>query len=61
MLTRLVISISLEESRALAQVAFQELRPVREQARFLLRSELARRGLLPSDPPHEPLKPAVPA
>jgi len=46
MLQRLTISLSRLEQQALETIAAIELRDMRDQARFILRQELERRGLL---------------
>jgi len=49
---RLVVTLDHAEGDALARMAHNDLRDPREQLRWLLREELARRGLLsPSDVP----------
>jgi len=49
MTTRLVIILNSQERSALGIIAKQELREPREQARFILREEFLRRGLLSSE------------
>ena len=44
--SRMMIVLSDQERNALREISQQELRGMREQARYLLRSELRRRGLL---------------
>lgn len=44
--SRMTIVLSDQEREALRAISQRELRPMRDQARFLLRSELERRGLL---------------
>jgi hypothetical protein len=46
---RIVLTLDAREKGALNTLAKQELREPREQARFILRQELERRGLLPDD------------
>lgn len=46
-MSRLSIYLSEMETEALARWAAQEMREPRDQARFLIRQELLRRGLLP--------------
>jgi hypothetical protein len=48
--TRLTVPLDMEEREALYRAAQADLRPVREQARWFIRHELERRGLLPSVP-----------
>lgn len=60
MLKRLTITFSSDEREALDRAAQQELRPVKEQARYLLRCELARRGLLSSELPTLETSPSSP-
>lgn len=50
MLKRMTVSFTLEEREALDRLARQELRPPKEQVRFLLRAEAERRGLWPVVP-----------
>ena len=50
MLQRLTINLSAPEQQALEKIAATELRDLREQARFILRQELTRRGLLSDSP-----------
>jgi hypothetical protein len=50
MLERLTINLSENEKQALEIIATSEMRNLREQARFILRQEFERRGLLKSDP-----------
>lgn len=61
---KLTLVLDETEVDGLDRIARQELRPIKDQARFMLRSELARRGLLPSpELPQEASasRPAVPA
>ncbi|HLB31200.1 MAG TPA: hypothetical protein VJN91_06700 [Gammaproteobacteria bacterium] len=51
MLERLTLNLSTEERAALERLAASEMRSLREQARFLVRSSLERRGLLPIQEP----------
>ncbi len=46
---RIRITLKDAEYSALADLAIAELRPLESQARFLLRAELERRGLLQDD------------
>ena len=48
-LTRLVITLSIEERLALGKLAQQEMRDPREQIRYILIRELRRIGLLPDE------------
>jgi hypothetical protein len=50
MSTRLTITMTQEEREALARLAQADVRPVKEQLRYLLRSEAERRGLWPTAP-----------
>ena len=45
-MTRLIITICDEEFRALQKVAIQEMRPTKDQARYLLQRELVKRGVV---------------
>lgn len=45
-MTRIVIPLDTDERRALSLLAASELRDPRLQVRYMLRSELERRGLL---------------
>ncbi len=47
-MSRVVVTLPVEERDALVQLALAELRNPPEQARHILRQELARCGLLPS-------------
>lgn len=49
-MTRLMITLSSDEISALTRTCEAELREPREQARFLLREALIRRGLLTNLP-----------
>jgi hypothetical protein len=44
--TRLTVPLDQAEREALHKAAQAEMRPLREQARWLIRQELERRGLL---------------
>ena len=46
--TRIMVNLDPTERKALAKLAEHEMRPIREQIRFLLRMELRQRGYLPS-------------
>ena len=46
MQSRLTVILSENERRALQSVAERELRPLRDQARYILREVLTQRGLL---------------
>jgi hypothetical protein len=57
--TRLTILLDTEERKALSQAAQTDLRPLRDQARWLIRQGLAQRGLLllnDSEPDDEPVE-----
>ena len=41
-----MVNLDPAERKALAKLAEQEMRPIREQIRYLLRRELNQRGLL---------------
>ncbi|MBN1889461.1 MAG: hypothetical protein JW850_15815 [Thermoflexales bacterium] len=58
--TRITIALEQRERAALMQLARQELRDARDQVRHILRQELERRGLLPTEgtPSTPPAKPA---
>jgi hypothetical protein len=47
MVNRIVLPLEQREYTALLEVAVKELRNPADQARFILRQELERRGLLP--------------
>ena len=49
MLTKLTISFTPEERRGLQEMAETEMRPPKEQLRWVLRRELQRRGLWPAE------------
>ena len=46
MMTRIQVYLSDEERKALQEIAENEMRGLREQIRFVLHQDLARRGLL---------------
>ena len=46
MINRLTISLSPEESEGLQRIAERDVRPPKEQLRWILRQELIKRGLL---------------
>jgi hypothetical protein len=48
MITRLTVSFTPEERQALQAMAETDIRPPKEQVRWLLRQEAKRRGLLSS-------------
>ncbi len=50
MLRRLTITFTQEEREALARLAQADVRPPKEQLRFLIRSEAEKRGLWPIAP-----------
>ncbi len=55
--TRLKLPLEQAEYTALLKVAGDELRNPIDQARFILRQELERRGLLPQiEPPAQPVQ-----
>lgn len=47
---RIRLDLEADEYEALLALARRELRPLPDQARYLLRQALRRRGLLPSTP-----------
>jgi hypothetical protein len=47
-MTRVPVPMTIEEREGLRALAGLEMRDPREQARFLIREELNRRGLLPN-------------
>jgi hypothetical protein len=47
MLVRMTLVLDAHERAALEQLAAQELRPMRDQARILIREAIEHRGLLP--------------
>jgi hypothetical protein len=47
---RITITLEREERSALMQLAGRELREPRDQARYILRNELQRLGLICADP-----------
>jgi hypothetical protein len=49
-MTRIVILLDKDERRALDRLALNELRDPRLQVRYLVRTELERRGLLQASP-----------
>ncbi len=48
-MARVTITLQEDERNALVELAVLELRDPREQAKFILRQELIRRGLLKSE------------
>jgi K+-sensing histidine kinase KdpD len=58
MLERITINLTGLERQALEAVARAELRNIREQARFTLRQELERRGLLKNESHNRRVPPA---
>jgi len=50
MIVRIKLALDQLEYSALAKMAMGELRPIPDQARYILRSELERRGLLEATP-----------
>lgn len=62
MLERMTLNLSTQERMALEAMAAVEMRNIREQARFIIREELTRRGLLIEDAPTiQPAHDAQPA
>ncbi len=57
--TRITLRLSQAEIAALLRLAQEECRHPRDQARYVLWSELNRRGLLPS-PPNQPHRESEP-
>lgn len=53
---RLQVSLDHDEARALAEIAYADLRDVRDQIRYIVRQELERRGLLPDEQSQAPLE-----
>lgn len=47
--TRITITIAAEERQALQTMARKEIRPLKDQIRYLLRQEAVKRGLLPQE------------
>jgi hypothetical protein len=47
MYARVTITFSEAERKALEDVSRLEMRPLKEQVRFIVRADLVRRGLLP--------------
>lgn len=56
MIARIQIYLAEDERAALQDIAAHEMRGLREQARFIIRSELERRGLLTEKPAADPKK-----
>ena len=48
-MSRVVVTLSLDEREALVKLALNQLRSPRDQARFILVTELRRMGLLSRD------------
>jgi len=46
-MARITVTLGVREQEALLQLALAEMRNCRDQARFIIRHELERRGLLP--------------
>lgn len=57
MTARIVLVLDGNERRALGLLAKLEMREPRDQARFILRAELERRGLLPDELCHTAVPP----
>jgi len=53
-MTRIVVTLDKDERQALSVLALNELRDPRLQARYLIRNELERRGLLQVSPTEDP-------
>ena len=49
MMTKLYVPLDEIERDALERLAVNEIRPMIDQARFIIRAELHKRGLLPED------------
>ena len=47
MMTRLRVTLTERDARALSKLAYQEYRDIDQQAAAIIRDELQRRGLLP--------------
>lgn len=56
MISKLYVPLTEDEREALERLAMNEIRPMIDQARFIIRAELHRRGLLPEDDNQPPLK-----
>ena len=56
MTTRIFVTLEPEERTALAILAKKEMRPLRDQIRFLLRQELTKRDLLINQDQRKSLK-----
>jgi len=48
-MSSVVVTLNLAEREALVKLAIAEVRTPRDQARYILRQELKRYGLLPAD------------
>jgi hypothetical protein len=48
-MARVVVTLGRIEQEALVKLALSEVRTPRDQARYILRQELERRGLLPKE------------
>jgi len=53
MLERITLNLSSNEKQALQIIAEMEMRGLRDQARYIIRDELERRGLLVENANHE--------
>lgn len=60
MINRLKIELEQPEYSALLKMALDELRNPSDQARYILRLEFERRGLLPLQDAARPQEPALP-
>jgi hypothetical protein len=56
MMTRITITLSIQEKTALQVLATESLRSLKEELRFLLREEARRRGILTDQPLEEQLE-----
>jgi hypothetical protein len=61
MVNRVKLILNQDEYSALLRVAIDELRNPADQARHILRQDLARRGLLPTDASASTTLPAQPS
>lgn len=59
MLSRLTITLDASERAALQKAAGSDLRDIRDQARYILRRELAKSGFLGVDPGDSSVRKAV--
>jgi len=56
---RVILTLSPDEKRALLALASADLRDPRDQIRWIVREEAARRGILPPAPKGEVLTPCT--